>query len=325
MSCWSHTLIACILLMSFHPYLESTLSQVPSSLERMHFTVNFTAAASISSIFGKSRENQNMVDYRVRAFGNFLQIVLQHPILRLDHVFHLFISKADATWKMEIVKYTMDPLRPIAPTKMPKNMDSGLRSIYDILGSFEEKAKQLNTQQKLILRKLKEIQTSFEGLGSQYNSFSLEFELLAPLLDSVGELHDSDAYGMGEVVGRQELLCEMAHDLNLYICAVKRALSYFMGMLVELEVNQEITNELRAGILEAKEADPNASSLPLKEEYQKALSRRVEKNRENLWAELGVWLQRIRGQWHAILLQLSQSQVKSLESSLSNWSNFQKQ
>lgn len=272
-------------------------------------------------MFGRSAEAQHLIDHRVRSFSNFLRHVLTHPVLFKDHPLHMFISAADASWKMEIVKYRPLLLKSLPGNKFPKTLDKSLSEVHEMLLTFEEHAKDLDLSQKSMLRRVRDIQGSLEALGTAYNSFSLEFGPLSTLLDGVGEIHDSDATTFAEVAKYQELVCELVHEIPQFTASIRRAIRNYAARLLDSESNTEQINTLRSGILQ--DSDRIASiDLPALEEAQNNLDVLLTRNRQDLLAEIGIWLDILRVQWRQVLKLLASAEKIFSEQSLEMWSSL---
>lgn len=272
---------------------------------------------SISSLFGR-KETSRIIDHRVRGFAIFLRNVLAHPVLYQDHVVHLFLTEADGSgWKEEVLKYAPATIKALPASKLPKVLDKSFDDLLSILTAFEENCKALEVSQKTSLRRLQEIHSSFESLGTAYNSFSLEYAPLAEILDSVGEIYDTDASAFSEILLNQQLICESVHEFTKYVEAIKKAALNQASRAADLELITEQINLMRSDLFrDAAQTDPTEA-----EARQRALRAELESLNKSFWEEINIWLQRVRQQWKQLLTQMSSAEKNCSSQALSAWNN----
>lgn len=253
------------------------------------------------------------MDQRVRFFCNFLRHSLSHPILYADHVLHLFISNPEASWKAEVIKY--NPVDPRPFTKIPASAGKPFEELLLMLLQFEEACKTLEISQRSVLRKLQEILRGLDLLGTAFNGFSLEYAELAETLDALGEVYDGNSTSFGDIVLNQQIICDLIYEFAQYIVAIRRTSRNVAAHVVQWEMLAEKLSQMRSNALQ-QGSDGVLENLETEEQI---LAKEIHKEKELLWEQLSIWLQRLNVSWNQILVRIAESEKYYIQRGFALW------
>ena len=105
----------------------------------------------------KGKQDPVLIQHRIRLFQSFLKNVQSHPILRGDHVFHLFVS-AGAEWNDVMTSSASRlpvSLQTAQPAKKGKVPDPLFVKLENMTAAYKSGIKSIDQGQRRLIKKLK--------------------------------------------------------------------------------------------------------------------------------------------------------------------------
>lgn len=206
-----------------------------------------------------------------------------------------------------------------------KRTDKDLDDIMAVIVEFEDQCKVLEISQRSVLKRMQEILMTTEQLGSSFNGFSLECAQLSETLEKIGDVHDSNADLYTDAVFAQQRICESIHEITLFIASIATAIKNYSAKKVAHDRLNEQANLIRSSILQSSNpASPRigAAAADETENSEAQLAEELAEAKTSLMHQLSSWLERLRNNWHSLILSISSAEKSFAHQGITHWQNL---
>ncbi len=263
-----------------------------------------------------------LVEYRVRAFGRFLALLLAHRELADDHVVHVFLANSDPGAFRSLSAFGAPPaaLPRSSTPRIGRSAEGLVAELHArVIPHLDEAARTLDVQMRAVLLQRRNMAASCEELSAAYSAFALEHASLSVDLQALSQKLHAEASLQRTASDGHQLAAELARDAVLSLPSIRRALRNIVLLHADYDALSERVNVARSDVL--RPGGPARAAVLALEAQEDTLRSSLVSYRDSFVAQLRVWASVYLRLWDARLSADIPAAIRISSDSLSVWRN----